>query len=182
MMTEPIRCFIALDLPKDIVEELKKLQKQIEKEGLFTGKFTEDENLHLTLKFLGETSSEKVKLVQERLRAISAKSCDCVIDELGVFSEDFIRIIWARLNGKGVFELQTLIDDVLADVFPKENRFMSHITLVRVKNVKDKEKLIAYLKELKLRIAAQLKTFSLMKSTLTPEGPLYEVIERYTLS
>ena len=48
-----IRCFIALDLPIEIKEELKNVQEELKKQDLFKGKFTEPQHLHLTLKFFG---------------------------------------------------------------------------------------------------------------------------------
>lgn len=181
-MVEFIRCFIALDLPDGMVKGLEDIQNELKQKELFTGKLTEKENLHLTLKFLGELPEEKIKRAQDRLKKVSKKSFTAVIDELGVFSEDFIKIVWAKLEGKDVFELQASIDDALSDLFAKENRFMSHITIVRVKQVKDKKALIEFLKNYKLNVKGTVSSFSLIKSTLTPSGPVYEVIERYPLS
>ena len=56
-----MRCFIALDLPVEIIKEIKKIQKELPE---FIGKKTESENLHLTLKFLGEVSEEKIKEIR----------------------------------------------------------------------------------------------------------------------
>ena len=46
-----MRCFISIDIPKEIRDKIKKIQEQLPE---FVGKKTEQENLHLTLKFLGE--------------------------------------------------------------------------------------------------------------------------------
>ena len=53
-MSNTIRCFIALDIPDNIIEEIRKIQEQLKKENLFSGKYTDLNNVHLTLKFLGE--------------------------------------------------------------------------------------------------------------------------------
>ncbi len=181
-MGEKLRCFIALDLPESIISELQKIQEHIKKEDLIIGKFTEKENLHLTLKFLGGISKEQVSGVQEKLRSISFKAFNADIRELGVFSEEFVRIIWVALNGTEVFELQSSVDAALDDIFPKETRFMSHVTIARVKNLKDKQKLLEHLKSIKIQdIKGKITSFSLIASTLKPEGAQYEVIERYKL-
>jgi 2'-5' RNA ligase len=182
-MAEKQRCFIALDLPKEMIDELKKIQEQIRKEDLFTGKFTEEVNLHLTLKFFGSITNDEVKKIQEKLRNIKFKSFTAGISEIGVFSEEFIRIIWVTLNGKEVLEIQSLVDAALSSIFPKENRFMSHITVARVKNVKDKEKLLNYIKKFKIKeFSGKITSFSLVSSTLKPTGAEYKVIEKYKLS
>ncbi len=180
-MPEKQRCFIALDLPKEMISELKKIQEELRKQNLFIGKFTEENNMHLTLKFLGSIQNDTVTKVKDRLNGIKLNSFEADIDELGIFSEEFIRIIWVKLNGNEVFELQKQIDDKLIDFFPKEERFMSHITIARVKNIKDKQPLFDALKKIKMNIKWQIKSFSLIRSVLVPSGPIYEVIKRYEL-
>ncbi|MEK6860242.1 MAG: RNA 2',3'-cyclic phosphodiesterase [Nanoarchaeota archaeon] len=194
------RAFIALELPKEVIEEIKKIQKLIWKKTLFTGKLTGGENLHLTLKFLGEIDDDKLNLVKKRLSEIKIENFYCEIGEVGVFSKNIIRIIWIKLNGKGIFQLQKLIDEVLSkpqtfalrgksssdeklsDLFKKEERFMSHITIARVKKVGDKKGLIDYLASIKpKKLKFFVKNFVLKKSELLPEGPVYEDIEEYGL-
>jgi len=179
---ETKRCFIALDLPREAINEIKKTQNLIWKKTLFTGKITEPENLHLTLKFLGEINEDKINEIRKRLREIKPKSFEAELGEVGIFSKQFIKIIWVKLNGKGVFQLQKEIDNKLKDLFEPEQRFMGHITIARVKNVKDKEELIEYLENLKIkRIKFKVNEFILKNSELMPEGPVYLDIEKYAL-
>ncbi len=180
-MPEKQRCFIALDLPKEIISELKDVQDELRKQNLFTGKFTEEEHIHLTLKFLGSIPKDTAVKIKDRLKGIKLNSFEAVIDELGIFSEEFIRIIWAKLNGTEVFDLQKQIDDKLVDFFPKEERFMSHITIARVKNIKDRQPLYDSLKKIKINIKGRIASFSLIRSALMPSGPIYEVIQKYEL-
>ena len=56
-----MRCFIALDLPREAIKRIEEIQELIKKKNLFAGKFTESDNLHLTLKFLGEISEEQIR-------------------------------------------------------------------------------------------------------------------------
>ncbi len=176
-----MRVFIALDLSREAINEIKRIQEIIRKRILFIGKFTEPENLHLTLKFLGEIDEKKVGEVKERLREIKFENFEAELADVGVFSKKFIKIIWIKLNGKKVFELQREIDDKLKDLFEPEQRFMSHITIARVKNVKDRKELIEYLKNMKgKKIKFKVDRFFFKKSELFPEGPIYKVIERYS--
>lgn len=180
-MSEKQRCFIALDLPKEMISELKKVQSELMKQNLFIGKFTEEDNMHLTLKFLGSIPNDNITKIKDRLKGIKLNSFEADIDELGIFSEEFIRIIWVKLNGNEVFELQKQIDDKLVDFFPKEERFMSHITIARVKSIKDKQPLFDALKKIKIDIKGKINSFSLIRSVLMPAGPIYETIEKYEL-
>jgi 2'-5' RNA ligase len=181
-MERTIRCFIALDLPESILAEAILIQDDFKKHDLIIGNYTKPENIHLTLKFLGEISQDTVEKVKERLRMIEKNRFDAEVDELGVFSEEFIRILWLHLAGEGVIGLQKAVDAAIKELFPEENRFQSHITVARVHNVKNKEDLLEYVKQYQIkRIKASITSFSLMKSTLTAQGAVYEVLERYSL-
>ena len=60
-----MRTFIAIDIPDSIKNEIIKIQNSLPE---FIGKKTEKENLHLTLKFLGEIDEEKIELIKKELR------------------------------------------------------------------------------------------------------------------
>jgi len=176
------RCFIALDLPREAENEIKGIQNKIKKQNLLIGKFTEPENLHLTLKFLGEIDEEIIDKAKKRLHDIKIQEFEASLGECGIFSQKFIKIVWIKLEGKGIWELQKKIDESLKDLFAPEERFMSHITLARVKKVPDRKKLIEYIKNIKPKnLKFLVNEFFLKKSILQPEGPVYEDIERYLL-
>ena len=175
-----IRCFIALELPREAINYIEEVQSIIKKKNLFYGKFTDPENLHLTLKFLGEIPETQVKVVQEKLRKIKFSSFEAHLDELGFFSEHAFRIVWMKLTGKPVWDLQLEIDNLTKDISPKEERFMSHITIARIKQVIDRKIFLAYIKNMKIKpIKFKVSEFVLKKSELKPEGPIYSDIERY---
>ena len=179
-----IRSFLSLDLPENVKEEIVKIQDIIKKEDLFHGKYTEKENLHLTLKFLGEIDEETVVKVKETLEKVKVNSFEASITQVGVFSPEQVRIVWLKLDDADA--LQKEIDHFLQDLFPKEQRFMGHITIARVKKVFDKEKLIETLKKINLEKIQKQKIkfdeFFLKKSILTTQGSLYSVIKKYNLN
>ncbi|MBS3080654.1 RNA 2',3'-cyclic phosphodiesterase [Candidatus Pacearchaeota archaeon] len=143
------------------------------------GKYTELENLHLTLKFLGEINNEKLEKVKKRLSELKFEEFTAKLDKIGIFSGKTPRVLWIKLKGADI--LQREIDNVLEDLFEKEKRFMGHITIARIKYIKEKKELIEYLKKIKTDIRFTVDKFYLKKSTLLPEGPIYEVIEEYPL-
>ncbi len=173
-----MRTFISVNIPEEIRKEIKKVQDFLPE---FFGKKTELENLHLTLKFLGEIKEHKIEEVKEKLREIKIEKFATEIDEIGVFSEKFIRIVW--LHMKDCENLQKQIDGALKDLFEPEKRFMSHLTIARIKGIKDKEGFLQDLKKIKVeKIKFKVDNFYLMKSELTAEGPRYSVLEEYNLS
>jgi len=173
-----MRTFISIDLPKEIIRQIRKIQEKLPE---FSGKKTEPENLHLTLKFLGEIPKEKVEEIRKRLRKIELNEINCEIDNIGFFSPSFIKIIWIHLNGAK--ELQRTVDKSLSGLFEKEDRFMGHITIARVKNIKDKKRFIEELEKIRLeKMNFMIDRFYLKESVLKPEGAEYKIIEEFNLN
>jgi len=172
-----MRTFISIDMPEEVKKKIIEIQKNLPE---FFGKKTEPENLHLTLKFLGEIDENKIEEVKKKLREINFNKFESEIDSIGVFSEQFVRIVWLHLSG--CEELQKEIDKSLRGLFDKENRFMSHLTIARVKKLKNKENFLEDLKKIEIpSVEFDVKEFYLMKSELSEEGPKYSIIEKYNL-
>lgn len=171
------RVFISIDIPEQIKEEIEGIQNIIPE---FLGKKTEKENLHLTLKFLGSVSDEVIVKINERLKDINFSRFDTTIDSLGFFSEKYIRIIWLHLTNCD--ELQKEIDIVLSGLFEKEKRFMSHLTIARVRQVKNKIKFLDSLKKIRFsEIKFRIDSFRLKESILSSEKPVYKTLAKYDL-
>ena len=80
-------------------------------------------------------------------------------------------------------ELQKNVDNVLNRLFEKERRFMSHLTIARIKYVKNKAEFFKELEKIKIQpiLKFTVKNFKLKKSTLSRKGPVYEDLETYLL-
>lgn len=182
MEEDKIRCFVAIDLPREMIKEVERVQNEIKKKKIFTGKLTEGENLHLTLKFLGEIDLNKVEKIKEKLKEIKIKKFQAKTGSLGYFSPSFIKIIWIKCLGKGIFDLQKQIDEKLLDLYKKEERFMSHLTIARVKDVSDKKIFVEELKKVSVKeLIFDVNSFFLIKSELKPEGPDYTLLGEFAL-
>ncbi len=169
-----MRVFISIELPEKAKQEIVRIQNEIEKLGLIKGKFIEKENLHLTLKFLGEIDDKKLEKIKEKLNELKFSKFKVRFDKLGVFSEKFVRIVWISLKGDELFELQKDVDEVLKDFFGKEQRFMAHVTIVRPKFVKNREKFIEELGKIDFeKVEFEVDKIFLKKSELFKEGAKY---------
>jgi len=172
-----MRTFISIQIPENVKREILKIQKQLPE---FEGKITEEENLHLTLKFLGEIDEGKVDEVKKRLKKVKSKEFFGEIVNLGVFDEKQIRIVWLYM--KNCNDLQKEVDYSLKNMFPAEKRFMSHLTIARIKSVKNKNEFLEKLKQIKVpKLNFEVSRFYLMGSELDEAGPKYKILGQFEL-
>ncbi len=178
-----MRTFIAIDLPEQLKSRIFHKFELFQKKNLFRGKLVEKDNLHLTLKFLGNISDEKLSNVKEKLKKIKFEKFDCGVGKIGVFDENNIKIIWVDLVCDKINELQENISNVLKE-FPSDNKeFTTHITTARVRMVVNKEELFKELRNLHFKgMDFEVNEFLLIKSELTKQGPQYKVLERFKLN
>ena len=173
-----MRCFIGIDLPNVAIKEIQKIQKKLEPN--FTGRLTSSENLHLTLKFLGEIEEDAINDVKKRLPSITHPPFELTLKDVGVFSQKFIKIIWVKVSD---VPLQPLVDNCLKNIFKLENRFMGHITIARVRSLADKKSFLQLINATTVNeVSFMVKDFYLKESILTPDGPIYKDIDKYKLS
>ena len=170
------RVFVSIDIPKSVKKQIKEIQERIPE---FKGKLTETENLHLTLKFLGEQDLDIIKKVNQKLKEIDFSKLNCNIDSIGVFSQKYIRIVWLKIFG--VEELQKIVDEKLSEIgFDKEKRFMGHLTIARVKTLKNKKIFLEKIETINiLKLNFIVERFFLKESVLKPEGPEYSILSSY---
>lgn len=171
-----MRLFIACEASEDVSEELQALQKQLPDASM-----TFPKHFHLTFKFLGDVSEEKAEKVKELLANIKFDKFELCLKPLEVFAPDNVRVVWAGLHPEEpLIALQQQVDEALRDLFPKEDRFKPHLTIARVKSLKDRNAFIEHIKNLKVKeLCFTIDKFFLIESKLTPEGPEYTVLRTY---
>ncbi len=179
-----MRLFVALGIPEDVRKKLADLKDDVNKDCAKI-KWVETGNIHLTLKFLGET--DVVDEIKENLDKISAEKFTMSISGTGAFpNENRVRVIWAGARPeKTICCLQKSIEESLSHLgFAKDSKFHPHVTLGRVRFVKDMDTLgegISRLKAVGKIGEFPVEKFTLKKSTLTPEGPVYEDVAVFEL-
>jgi len=173
-----MRCFLSVEVPEEIKSEIIKVGKEFN----FIGKHVERENLHLTLKFFGDIKEKNLGELREKLRKIKFNGFLARMEGIGIFpSEMMMRVLWAGVEPRDKMkELYEVIERSLGN---KPERFESHITIARIKSIKDKKKFLEKMKSINFCSSEfEVKGFVLKKSTLTPIGPIYEDIERFGLN
>jgi len=177
-----MRLFISIDLPKEVKDYLFDLQKRFY--GLGKINWVSKRNLHLTLKFFGEVKDSDLNEIEKILNEIKFNKFRISLMGSGVFpTKSYIRILWIGLSPiSKIMDLQKKIDEELLLKFPKDQKFLVHLTLGRIKFLKNKEKFLELLEELKIEeLSFNVDSFGLIKSELTKDGPKYEVLKKYDL-
>jgi 2'-5' RNA ligase len=177
-----MRLFLAINLPREIKFELANLLKGLNDPGL---KKISPENLHLTIKFLGEVDKTKSGQIKQCLSEVHAMPFKVSLEGIGFFPNgNRIKVIWigVKEGSQEMVALQKEIDLRLSDIgLPKERDFQPHLTIARVKFIKDPQRLIESVKSAKVSASFQAGSFDLMESVLRPEGPQYMIASKYKL-
>lgn len=173
------RLFIAVELPDEIKEKVYSLAKELPEEGV---KKVEQQNIHITLKFIGDFTEDKIPELESRLNSIRHNRFRCIASGAGVFpSPDYIKVVWAGVKCDGINGLASAIDDSLEGLVAKETRpFSSHATIARVKRKIDAKSFLEKHKE-DVFGEFEVSEFVLMQSELSRGGPVYTVLKKFAL-
>jgi len=175
------RGFIAIDIYA--FSRLVEFEKEIEKTGANV-KLVKPENVHITLKFLGDTEEEQIdeieRIIKDAVKEIN--SFHIQLKGAGVFpNQNYIRVIWIGIeHGEEIATIAHKIDGQFSRLgFKKEKRgFSPHLTVARVKSAKNKEKLLRIVEKYKDVEFGDIEVDSIKikKSDLTQKGPVYTTL------
>jgi 2'-5' RNA ligase len=184
-----MRTFISVELPDEVKKNIVELINEIKDAGPGV-KWVKAENMHITLKFLGWVEDKKLDDLIEFIAkaAAGSGSFKAKFEGLGAFPEGKSpRIVWVGTveGGDKLCSLAKGIEETLSEAgFRSEEReFKPHITIGRVKERKGVDKLKEKIKSIKDAKfgEAVVDRVHIMKSTLTPKGPIYEIIKEVKL-
>jgi RNA 2',3'-cyclic 3'-phosphodiesterase len=180
-MSDTIRAFIAIELPQEIIAFIHKIQQGLRSYG-FKARWVRPENIHLTLKFLGDINSEDIKKAGDAIISAAGENASMSLGAKGIGVFPGVkrpRVIWTGIAGqtKELADLQKTLDGKLETIgFPKEKRpYKGHLTIARIKGKVDAKRLIDAMTEFG---RLESKTFMaeevvLFKSKLKPSGAVY---------
>lgn len=178
-----VRAFVAIDLPASLREAFSFVQEPLrECSGRLS--IVDPQLLHITLKFLGEVPDDQVSRVSDQLGTLTFPSFSVSITGISANNPKHPRVIWAVVEDGGkTAALADTVDSAVSKLgFSREIRsFRPHITIARVKE---------YHPDIPHAIAPfsswnggeiPVDRILLKKSTLTPQGPIYETISEVLL-
>ncbi|MBK5112989.1 MAG: RNA 2',3'-cyclic phosphodiesterase [Candidatus Heimdallarchaeota archaeon] len=175
-----VRAFFAVDLEDEAIKKkITDIQSQLTLPDTRIA-FVIPENLHFTMKFIGDLEEKLIPEIQTAAEKIKFNSFEMDLNGLGCLPNlSYINAIYVGVT-KGFTELSKLaskIEDLSGQFnFKKENRpFRAHLTIGRVKRIQDKDPLINKLKENEKTEFGKIivNSFKLKKSVRTPDGPVY---------
>lgn len=182
-----MRLFIAIPLPEAVRAQLRRQQDGLKprREAIA---WTKDEQLHLTLRFIGETEKHLVEPVADLLDRLAERHAPLALrlGPPGFFGgERSPRVLWTGLEGD-LPALETLARRLELGLqglgFERApQRFKPHLTLGRVKACRP-DLLAAHLGAPPLPLAFRVEELRLVESTLKPAGAIHDVLTRHILS
>ncbi|MDA3792903.1 MAG: RNA 2',3'-cyclic phosphodiesterase [Elusimicrobia bacterium] len=178
-----MRFFIAVELPapvkREVLSFIKKLKKYIPRGKI---KWAKNENMHITVKFIGETSCSVENIKKEMLGAAGeVKPGRIIFNKTGVFTKKRPRVLWigAPAKNQTLKNLNEILNFKLARLGVREDdkQFMSHITLGRIKKQPADLKFIRKFLTEKIKFPEiKIDKVSLFKSFLKPAGAEHRII------
>jgi RNA 2',3'-cyclic 3'-phosphodiesterase len=179
-----VRTFIALDLPVEIRDKLSEIIRHLKVANPPIVKWANPQNIHLTLKFLGDTPVESLpaikSLIQEAAKGFS--SFPAAISQLGSFPNvQHPRVVWVGLKiPPELNQLQNIIENQLGLLgFSAEDRpFKPHLTIGRVNQGAAPQAVSLLVKNLSIQQNVDLgstilNSLHFFRSDLRPGGPVY---------
>lgn len=179
---ETMRLFIAIDLPETVKRSLVGLCS-----GVPGGRWVNPEQLHLTLRFIGEVDRALFDRIRVSLSSVASPPVTLILNSVGSFpSTGPPRVLWVGIQRSGA--LASLYDRVekalvAAGCEAEMRHFSPHITLARLKDV-PRSHVVPYLAEHAgfSEGPVDVKEFCLYSSRLSRQGSHHTVEASYPLS
>ena len=188
-MQQSIRTFIALELPATVISLLRAVQQDLKQLNI-RARWVRPENIHLTLKFLGDVSPGAVEAISAAMTdaANGFAPVKLVVRGIGVFpSVKRPRVIWVGLGGsiRPLLDLQSRLEEKLAEVgIAKGKRsFKAHLTLGRIKQPPGADLIRQMITEYATLSSDDFTCdqVTLFKSDLKPSGAVYTKLKQTNL-
>jgi 2'-5' RNA ligase len=167
------RLFVALELPVDVREELMLIAS-----GVPGAHWTEEENLHLTIRFIGEVDGVKARDLATALRRIEAAPFTLTLSGIGFFPpRGETEVLWMGVEKSEPLEhLHQRVDTTATRLGMQHDRkrWVPHVTLARLHDApKTRLQWFAAGQNLWKSRPFEVNAMVLMSSTLRPSGAVY---------
>lgn len=185
-MSESIRSFLAFDIESDHVrKKLSSAQTLLVQTGADL-KLVETENIHVTIRFLGNITPNTVDRIHDEMKAVQFTPFNIQIRGLGAFPDaHYPRVVWAGI-AEGANQLRDVFSQLESKLrqmgFPPETKgFNAHLTIARVRSGRNKAQLTEFLTHNANHEFGSIRAecLRLKQSDLTPKGPVYSTLREF---
>ena len=185
-MSERIRSFLAFDMEsKTVLTKITDVQTALVKTGADL-KPVEPQNIHITLRFLGDILPDTVDKIHEEMKKTQFVPFNVKIHGVGVFPTiNYPRVVWAGIT-EGAEQLQSIFNQLEPRLqglgfTPDSKGFSPHLTIARVRSGTNKTQLAEFInKNANYDFGAiKAECLRLKKSDLTPKGPIYSTFKEF---
>ncbi len=181
-----MRLFFCVELDEQAKNGLSRLMDRL-KARCPTGKWVAPENLHLTVRFLGEVGEGRLGELENLAQTVAGEFLPFTLElgKLSAFpSPKRARVLWVGpVKGEDRFvELMRAVEEGVRRLGfrPETKAPTAHVTMARFKTPRDLSGLLAEV-EFKDVLPVEVREITLMRSTLRPEGPIYTPVFRVPL-
>lgn len=185
-MSESIRSFIAFDIDNEsVLRRMTDAQSLLINTGAYL-KLVKPENIHITMRFLGNITSSTVEKIFEEIKKVQFTSFDVKIQGIGAFPHlRYPRVVWAGMT-EGADQMRSIFSQLEPSLrrlgfAPDSKGFSPHLTLARVKSGRNKAELAKCINEnadYEFGIV-RAECLRLKRSNLTPKGPIYSTLKSF---
>ena len=174
-----MRCFVAIKPTGPILTKVAAVQDELRKAGADV-RWIGPEELHLTLRFFGDLEDGAVARLRQALGRVAAAQLKFILTYSGL--GEFPRVVW--IGGSHDADPLAAAIESASGLPPDKYGFTAHLTIGRIRSDRGSRELAAAIAARKsLPIGADPVTeFILIKSTLLPQGPVYETLETFPLA
>lgn len=182
-----IRTFIALEIPREVLEQISGLIKKELGAQFYNYRWVPPQNLHITIKFIGEIEEKVLEKIVEKLKidARDFSNLNLEFSKFGFFERNRKpAIFWIGCNFNALLlKFVEYIEDSLFSlgIQKEEKKFKSHLTLLRLKGDENMEPLSKLNNLTFEEISFKPESITLLKSELTPKGAKYFVIKNLVI-
>ncbi len=188
-----IRAFIAIELSPPIQKQLEQIVLDLQQTGSRHVNWVRPENIHLTLKFLGESRPDELDRLSAEIRPIAsaARPIELKIHGFGAFPNfKRPRVIWVGVQAPpSLIRLQQALEDAAEKIgYPREERpFSPHLTLGRVNREASPAELARLGETIAQKPVGTLGSMTasqliLFRSVLKPAGAIYTPLAHFPLN
>ncbi len=177
-----IRLFVAIELPEDIRRRLASMAG-----GIPSARWVSEENLHLTLRFIGEVPEDRLDGICAALAAVGGAPFELTVSGTGHFeSRRRARVLWAGIEpNEELAALHDRVESALvrAGLEREGRKFSAHVTLAQLRSV-PAARVAAWLTANGAFQAAPVRVegFTLLSSFLSRSGAIYSIVQDFPLN